>query len=415
MDLLTRYQRLVKEISKTEIKLSIDSLSDINNAINSIESLSINFIKLGYSDTIVSKYYEAKSDLLSFLKQKKYTLEASADSANKKEAIEFVEKGKSYIDFIEVLRKNSELAAYIAYHTTDKTTKFAMQINIQRQLTNRKLLFCKSQSITESKKIKYEEHLDLKINKLKKTDQVPGPNDTVISIKARTPDYVYSYKHLQPAADESGVTKKMIESTQSIFYKNSKEPDYLSPIDIESCDCVNHIDPLNCDYDSILRPLYVIINDTTYISRCIDSLQLLSPDLDVYYNKSIIHKVKAYKQTPSIIKYEELSGAKLKHALRNKLSNWSKNSDKIENTNILCDILVESVLESLMQLPSDIYLMAKVAVERLVFKERKTIMDSYRFMSEETIKPMMTDIVDRNERGFKTLNENLSLYCKILN
>jgi len=415
MDLLTRYQRLVKEISKTELKISIDSLNDINNAIKTIESLDINFIKLGYSDTIVSKYYEAKSELLSFLKHKKKTLEHSIDSDNKKTAMEFVEQNKTYMDFIEVLKQNDELAAYIAYYTLDKTMKFAMQINIQRHLTNRKLLFCKESTVMGLKKIKYDDHLDLKINKLKKTDQEPSASSTIIKIKARSPEYVYSYKHLQPAAEESGVTKKMIENTQSIFYKHSREPDYLSPIDIEICECINHIDPLNCDYDSIIRPLYVVINDTTYLTRCIDSLQLLAPELDVFYNKSIIHRIKAYNQTPSVIKYEELSSAKLKHALRNKLSSWSKNPDKIENTNTLCEILVESVLESLMQLPKDIYLMAKVAVERLVFKERKTIMDSYQFMSGETIKPMMTDIVDRNERGFKTLNENLATYCKILN
>lgn len=413
MDLLDNYQKIVKELTKQDIDISIKSFKDVGDAIETVESLEINFIKLGYSDSLVKKYYDAKTEFLIFLNSEKKRLSNEISVRNETDAIKFTESNKSFNDFIEVLKKNKELAAYIILYESDLTKRYAMQANLQRILTGRKLLFTNKSSQPELRKIVYPNYFDLKLNKLEITDQTPEPSDIVISIVSKKENYVYAYKHLEPASEITGVTLDAIRTTQTIF-EEIEIPTYVSPIDIISCECVNWIDPLYCDYSEMLRPLYVRVNENLYKGRCIDNIQLMAPDIDSYVSKNIIQKVRAHENSPSSVKYEELYIPKIKHAIKLRLDLWEKPEDKVKNTDIICDLISKGIMESLMQLPSDIYLMAKIAIDKMIFKERKSIMDSYRFMSSETIKPIIMDMIDRNEKNFKTLNENLTLFCKII-
>lgn len=407
MDLISKYRSIAKRLTDSVPNILVDNVDDLSKSIELVDNLVIGFS--GYSNTLISKYLEVKAELLIFLKHELSIMRNNIDSVDRVAAEQF---NGEFPEYIEILKKNPRVAAYIIRNEKNQTMRYAMQVNLQRFMTGRKMLFVGESSL-ENKTITYPDHIDLKINKLQPSEDVPKEYDTVLSIKSRIPNYVYSYKNLIPSQDTPGVNEKSINDSKSIMYKEGNA-DYISPIDIISCECVNWIDPTNCSYESMLRPLYVDINGKLYKGRCIDNVQLLIPDMKSHISKKIISSVRSYSQKPSNLSFEEIPISKIKNRVRDMLKGWSKNPDKVKNTDTVCRILYDAIVSTIPTLSEEIDTMCRVATHKLVFKERKTIMDSYNIMSEETIRPILIDIIENNSKSFAKLNENISLFCKII-
>ncbi len=406
------YKSLVKSLTGEDLELPTDSLEAVTKSIKQIESLEINFIKNGFSESVMHEFFEVKAKLLLNLKYLKQRYESERSTENESSANEFVKSNAKFEDFLEILKQNENLAIYIAQKETDPLKKFAMQINIQRALTKRKFLFTNKGFKPVNKSIDYPDTFDFKLSRMSETSSMPSKEDTVIELVVKNPKHVYLLKELSAISETTGINKKMIDTTMTI--KEDLDCDYISPLDIESSSCLNWIDPVLCSYEDILRPLFVKVNTKMYLTSCINDIQLLAPELESYVSKKIIQAIRSHKNEPSKYGYQEIYMPKVKHFIKKKLEDWTRPEDKVLAVDQICEIIVDAVVDNIKSLPDEILMMAKVAAQKLAFKERKTIMDSYKFLSAGAAAPLILDIVDNNAKKFKDLNENIEMFCKII-
>ncbi len=415
---IEEYNDIMKDINMPPIVLD-DSVESFEKTIEYVQDSDINFLRMGYSDEVIEKFYFAKAKVLLYLKEKYHSIVSG--SIEKNETIKDVYESKhmhpgdSIREFNGILKNNAEAAALIIKNSSGRV-KYAMQVNLQRSLTGRKILFSstETQQMGITKKLTYPVFMDLKLHMMKRVVLPKEDTITTIHIAAKRPTYMFFNITDKVAMSTEGVSKDIISNLRTVDDYDGSQPDSISPIDIVGVHVTNYFDPHNCRFEDVLRPVYVVVSipgsqEWCYSFIALDNMQLLTGDIEEEIDLTIPNVL------PDIVEfnYRGLNLSKVKSDIREKIKTWTRSDSKVDGVNILVGIATDCMLEGLPALPEEAMLFAKYTISDLVFKERKYLMDMYDSIDQDLVPVILTKLVTRLEKKIVDIDDGIRRLSKI--
>lgn len=254
-------------------------------------------------------------------------------------------------------------------------------------------------------------------------------------------EFIYNIENLSNGVvidSVSGINKQYIEKTKTIsrFSTEELKENYISVLSLSknSFTCYNYIDIFENKAEKASGDVLVVVKkpygyQVFKIFKIYNNMQLFSPDIISIDNNYTINKNIHYinnlsKMTPNIYsdkKSNDLSIfvpvkiGNIRHRMLESLKKYIRVQDKIENTNILINLIFSSIYDEILnkmskdkKLGDEFYMTFYTSISRMVFKLRKDIMDRYNIMKDyESSKSEMIAILEKSEKNIIKIDNNL--------
>ncbi len=254
-------------------------------------------------------------------------------------------------------------------------------------------------------------------------------------------EFIYNIENLSSGVvvdSLSGINKQYIEKTKTIsrFSNEELRENYISVLSLNknSFTCYNYIDTFENSAEKASGDVLVVVKklygyQVFKMFKVYNNIQLFNPDIisiDNNYtvNKNINYVNNLSKMTPSLYsekKSNDLSIfvpvkiGNIRHRMLESLKKYVRIQDKIENTNILINIIFSSIYDEILnkmskdkKLGDEFYMTFYTSISRMVFKLRKDIMDRYNIMKDyDSAKSEMIAILEKSEKNIVKIDNNL--------
>jgi hypothetical protein len=262
-------------------------------------------------------------------------------------------------------------------------------------------------------------------------------------------DFVYSIKNITNSeiiSSESGINKKYVEKTTTI--SKDIEENYLSPISLSNNSFIIHnwIDIYESSLDDLNGDVLCLVfrkntQGENIIQICglfplYKNLQLFQPDLNIVdtlvvnnINKSSLDNLSTMipslynnkKDMSDLGIFESVKIGHIRHRMLEMLKSYTRNQNKIENTDYLIRVLFDSIYNEIWHktpkssnFSDEFFITFYSSVSRMVFKVRKDIMDRYSIMKDyESVKSVMIDVLEKLEKNISKTDSNIYNIYKI--